>query len=107
MQQSAGGGTNSDSHGDAVASAARTCPHGAGGVHGQCVSAVARTGDQESQTESSDAAEAAKVKACKASAAAADSSETAPAKGDKAAKSADQIEDKAEHQAFAACVSGS
>lgn len=33
---------NSDSHGDAVASAARqTCPHGAGGVHGHCVSAIA------------------------------------------------------------------
>ena len=34
--------TNSDSHGDAVASAAReTCPHGPNGVHGQCVSAIA------------------------------------------------------------------
>lgn len=33
---------NSDSHGDAVASAARTtCPHGPGGVHGACVSAIA------------------------------------------------------------------
>jgi hypothetical protein len=35
-------GTESDSHGDAVASAARvTCPHGPNGVHGECVSAVA------------------------------------------------------------------
>jgi hypothetical protein len=34
--------SNSDAHGDAVASAARTtCPHGPGGVHGACVSAIA------------------------------------------------------------------
>ena len=66
MQHSAGGETNSDSHGDAVASAARTCPHGAEGVHGQCVSAAASTEGQDNQTESSDAAQAAKVKACKA-----------------------------------------
>jgi len=40
MQTGAGGGNN-DSHGDAVASAARTtCPHGPGGEHGQCVSAI-------------------------------------------------------------------
>ena len=32
-----------DNHGAFVASAARTCPHGAGGVHGACVSSVARS----------------------------------------------------------------
>ena len=32
----------SDSHGDAVASAARNCPHAQGDVHGDCVSSVAR-----------------------------------------------------------------
>jgi hypothetical protein len=42
--------TNSDSHGDAVASAARElCPHGPNGVHGQCVSAVASS-KSESET---------------------------------------------------------
>lgn len=43
-------GTNSDWHGDAVASAARTtCPHGPGGVHGECVSAIASS-KSESET---------------------------------------------------------
>src|SRR5207249_11917215 len=35
-----------DNHGDAVASAARNCPHGATGVHGACVSAIASTNGQ-------------------------------------------------------------
>jgi hypothetical protein len=53
---------DSDSHGDAVASAARNCPHGAGGVHGACVSSVARTnGEQHSNS-----GQPAKVQACKA-----------------------------------------
>jgi hypothetical protein len=53
---------DSDSHGDAVASAARNCPHGAGGVHGACVSSVARTnGEQHSNS-----GMPAKVQACKA-----------------------------------------
>src|SRR5216683_2171108 len=44
--------TNSDSHGDAVASAARdTCPRGASGVHGECVSAIASS-KSESKSES-------------------------------------------------------
>jgi hypothetical protein len=38
---SSGSATNSDGHGDAVSHAAHTCPHGAHGVHGECVSAVA------------------------------------------------------------------
>jgi hypothetical protein len=47
---------NSDAHGDAVASAARTtCPHGPGGVHGACVSAIA-SGHSESDNNSEDGA---------------------------------------------------
>lgn len=57
-----GGG---DSHGDAVASAARNCPHGASGVHGACVSSVART-NGESQSNDSNGNQPAFVKACKA-----------------------------------------
>lgn len=57
-----GGG---DSHGDAVASAARNCPHGAGGVHGACVSSVART-NGESQSNDGNGNQPAFVKACKA-----------------------------------------
>lgn len=57
-----GGG---DSHGDAVASAARNCPHGAGGVHGACVSSVART-NGDTNSESGGGGQPAFVKACKA-----------------------------------------
>jgi hypothetical protein len=47
---------NADSHGDAVASAARTtCPHGPGGVHGACVSAIA-SGNSESANNTEDGA---------------------------------------------------
>ena len=55
--------TNSDSHGDAVASAARTtCPHGPNGVHGQCVSAIASSkSEQETESATSDACKAADV----------------------------------------------
>lgn len=45
MSDSVGGG-DPDAHGDAVASAARNCPHGAGGVHGACVSAIASANGQ-------------------------------------------------------------
>jgi hypothetical protein len=55
---------NSDSHGDAVASAARNCPHSAGGVHGACVSSVARTNGTNHQDEHG--GQPAKVAACKA-----------------------------------------
>src|SRR5437016_4859723 len=56
-------GADPDSHGDAVASAAgTTCPHGSGGVHGACVSAIASTEGQENE----DGAQAARVQACKA-----------------------------------------
>ena len=70
-----------DAHGDTVASAAHTCPHGANGVHGACVSAIASAQGQASQ----EAGQSARVKACKAQ----------RVKGDKASQ-----------RAFAACVSG-
>lgn len=54
-----------DNHGAAVASAARNCPHGAGGVHGACVSSVARTNGQSESTDNN-GNEPAFVKACKA-----------------------------------------
>jgi len=47
MTETIGGG-DPDAHGDAVASAARNCPHGPGGVHGACVSAVAHSTGQAS-----------------------------------------------------------
>jgi hypothetical protein len=85
--------TNSDSHGDAVSSAARTtCPHGPNGVHGECVSAIA-----SSKSESDDNA------ACKAadtdedtSEASAASTEDASEKTANSSKSADKTEDKSE-----------
>src|SRR5712691_8943127 len=45
MSESVGSG-DPDAHGDAVASAARNCPHGPGGVHGACVSAIASANGQ-------------------------------------------------------------
>ena len=104
MQQSAGGGTDPDQHGDNVASAARTtCPHGPNGVHGECVSAVA-------SSKSEGAEEKSEVNACKAADATEDASEpnvgNLPAVQKKPAKAADKKEDKGEHQKFAACVSG-
>ncbi len=101
-------GGDPDGHGDAVASAARNCPHfvsGVHGAHGKCVSAIASTGGTESQ-DNQESDQSAKVTACKAADTSEDKSETKPAKGDKAAKKADHTEDKSEHQNFAACVSG-
>ncbi|GEM_PF-5764810 len=96
-------GTNSDSHGDAVASAARTtCPHGDG--HGACVSAVAQT-NGEGQ-ENNDGQQAAKVAACKASDTKEDAGEKSTKGADKTTRAAGKAEDKSEHQTFAACVSG-
>lgn len=101
MQQNAGPGTDPDQHGDNVALAARTtCPHGADGVHGECVSAVAqsKSGDTKETQETST------VDTCKSTDANEDKTETKPAKGDKAAKAKDKAEDKTEHQTHAACV---
>jgi hypothetical protein len=98
MQDTAGGGTDPDQHGDNVSSAARTtCPHGPGGVHGHCVSAVASSKSEKGE-------ETRGANPCKAADATEDKSETKPAKGDKTAKAADKVEDKSEHQAFAACM---
>lgn len=72
---------DSDAHGDLVASAARNCPHGPGGVHGACVSSFARTnGEQHSQS-----GVPAKVQACKATI---------------------RTSDKLGHHGIGACVSG-
>ena len=60
MTESATNG-DSDSHGDAVASAAHSCPHGAGGVHGACVSSVARTNGEQHRA----SGQPATVAACK------------------------------------------
>ena len=83
MQEGASG-ADPRSHGDIVSSAARTtCPRGANGVHGQCVSAIASANGQ---------AHANSVATCKATERAARGS-----KPDKATKTA-------AHQAFKACV---
>src|SRR5207245_11122273 len=61
--QEGSSGTDPDSHGDAVASAARTtCPHGPDGVHGACVSAIASAEGHENE----DGAQAERLKACNA-----------------------------------------
>jgi len=85
--------TNSDSHGDAVASAARTtCPHGPNGVHGQCVSAIASS-KSEQETDS------ATIDACKAADVNEDSTEKASSKNENAserAAKASKADEKAE-----------
>ena len=53
-----------DNHGDAVASAARNCPHGASGVHGACVSAIASANGQSHR----DGQQSQRVHACQADA---------------------------------------
>ena len=98
------GSNDADSHGDAVASAARNCPHGPNGVHGACVSAIASSQARENETpqQTNDQPSTAPGQVCKA--ADADGTETAPTKGDKSAKDADKTEDRTEQQAFVACV---
>jgi hypothetical protein len=85
--------TNSDSHGDSVASAARTtCPHGPNGVHGQCVSAIASS-KSEQETES------ATTDTCKAGDAKEDSSEKSGSKNENATEKAaktSKADDKSE-----------
>jgi hypothetical protein len=101
MQANLAGTTERDSHGDAVASAARTtCPHGSDGVHGECVSDIASAEGQENR----DGAQSERVEACKASDKTEDTTEKKPTT--KADKTLDRAEDKREHTAFAACVSG-
>jgi hypothetical protein len=96
LAMEAAGTNNADSHGDAVASAARNCPTGAGGIHGACVSSVARTQGQSNDNDSSTSGKAtAPGQVCKV----AEATETEPT--DRAAAKA---EDRAEQQAFVACV---
>jgi hypothetical protein len=106
-----GGGvtpTNSDSHGDAVASAAQdTCPHGPNGVHGACVSAIAssksESEDHDTTCSANDATEDASE--AKASAAedtsekSANTTKAADKKEDKSEKAAAKAEDKSEREA--------
>lgn len=92
------GSTSSDSHGDAVASAARSCPHHASGdrdSHGDCVSAIASTNGQSDES-GTNGKSTAPGQVCKA----ADAGEAAEPTGKAAAKA----EDRAEQQAFVACV---
>jgi len=70
-----------DNHGDAVASAARNCPHGASGVHGACVSAIASANGQSHR----DGQQSERVHACQA---------------------ANPGHDRAAHDAFKTCVKG-
>ena len=91
-------GTNNDTHGDAVASAARNCPHGPNGVHGACVSAIASSHARENDTSDSNTTNGratAPGQVCKV----AEATETEPT-----GKAADKAEDRAEQQAFVACV---
>lgn len=98
LAMEAAGTNDADSHGDAVASAARNCPHGASGVHGACVSAIAhaKTQDNSDQSSGSGKSKTAPGQVCKAP----DASEaTEPTD-----KATDKTEDRAEQQAFVACV---
>lgn len=99
LAMEAAGSNDSDAHGDAVASAARNCPHGASGVHGACVSAVANAEGQENNDKDQSGTNGkatAPGQVCKVP----DKTEAA----EPATKAADQAEDKAEQQAFVACV---
>ena len=97
LAMEAAGTNDADSHGDAVASAARHCPHGAGGVHGACVSAIASSNARENETSDSDTKGKATApgQVCKV----AEGTETEPSD-----KAGDKTEDRAEQQAFVACV---
>ena len=96
-------GLDSDSHGDAVASAARNCPHGASGVHGACVSAIASENGQDhrnGQNGNRNGQQSDSVAACKAKDMAEDGAEKPGSKG------AGRTEDMAEQMAFVACIHG-
>lgn len=95
MAMESAGTNDADSHGDAVASAAHNCATGPGGVHGACVSSVARSESSENDNSGSGKATA-PGQVCKAA------DKTEPA--EPTTKSAGRTEDRAEHQAFAACV---
>jgi hypothetical protein len=98
-----------DSHGDAVASAARTtCPKGPDGVHGACVSQIASSEAAETSTEGQENNKGSRAKAVEACRAL-DTDKTEPHSSSgmtKAQKDADRAEDRAEVKAFVACVTG-
>lgn len=92
--------TANDSHGDSVASAARTtCPHGQDSVHGACVSEAAEKAEPAKTTTTTTTT----TDPCKAADPAEDQSEKATASKDKAVekaakptKTADKTEDTSE-----------
>ncbi|HKC18627.1 MAG TPA: hypothetical protein VKE27_03255 [Candidatus Dormibacteraeota bacterium] len=92
------GRTDAGSHGSVVSAAAHNCPHGANGVHGACVSAIANTEGQENNNSDSNTSGRATApgQVCKA----ADATEATEPAG----KDADKTEDRAEQRAFVACV---
>jgi hypothetical protein len=99
---------NHDNHGDLVSSAARTtCRTMATGERGECVSAIASGKDSAGSQENNnpDGARAKAVAACKQDSGD-DATETAPAKGDKSGKATDHSEDRTEHKAVVACITG-
>jgi hypothetical protein len=100
--------TNNDSHGDAVASAARGCPHGPNGVHGQCVSAIASSkseSDSEkdatctSANRSEDTSETNAGTTEDGSETSANPSKSAEKTEDRSEKTTDRTEDKTENKA--------
>jgi hypothetical protein len=106
--------TSSDSHGDSVASAARTtCPHGPNGVHGHCVSAIASSKSDEQESDSpdtckthntsEDTAEKSAKKAEDASEKSAKTSKSADHGEDSSERSAKHSEDKTEKQQVKPC----
>ncbi len=95
-------GANHSQHGSLVSSAARTtCRAEASEERGDCVSAIASTEGQENR----DGARASAVAACKQDNGD-DATEVEAAKGDHAGQAADRAEDKSEHQAIVACITG-
>ncbi len=79
----------SDSHGDTVASAARTtCPHGPGDAHGKCVSAIAKS-KPDSTCKAADQTEDAAEKAADRTE---DAAERAVRTGNHAGKAKDKTE---------------
>jgi hypothetical protein len=92
--------TNSDSHGDTVASAAReTCPRGPNGVHGQCVSAIASSKSESESTSDTTCTANANDTTEDASETKATSTEDTAEKTANPTKSADKKENKTEKSA--------
>jgi len=102
--------TNSDSHGDAVAAAAKdTCPHGPNGVHGKCVSAIASSKSESEDHDTTctanandtteDASETKASAAEDTSEKSANTTKAADKKEDKSEKAAAKAEDKSERDA--------